>query len=228
MSEGTLYGANLSYGAMEAWSRSYDLDNSSSLTTFTDLMNLKYQNSGPVDLGKSIWLRCYKIIAEANNLIQNLEADKDVVFKYGDVTRNMVLGEAYAIRSLMHFEIVRIFTKAPIIDQGGVTATVPYVTEFPSHVNPPVPTKEILERVIKELEKAREMLKPFDLDEEYPGSISYQDRNVDRRLKLEVAGEITVSHASEEFFRYRADHQAGAEKILPDHAVVGQGVPVRW
>ena len=41
MSEGTLYGANLSYGAMEAWSRSYDLDNSSSLTTFTDLMNLK-------------------------------------------------------------------------------------------------------------------------------------------------------------------------------------------
>ena len=131
MSEGTLYGTNLSYGAMEAWSRSYDLDNGN-LTTFTDLANLRYRNSGPTDLGKAIWLRCYKVIAEANNLIQNLEADKDVIFKYGDVTRNMVLGEAYAIRSLMHFEIVRIFTKAPVIDQGGVTATVPYVTEFPT------------------------------------------------------------------------------------------------
>ncbi len=204
MSEGTLYGTNLSYGAMEAWSRSYDLDNGN-LTTFTDLANLRYRNSGPTDLGKAIWLRCYKVIAEANNLIQNLEADKDVIFKYGDVTRNMVLGEAYAIRSLMHFEIVRIFTKAPVIDQGGVTATVPYVTEFPSHVNPPVPTKDILEFVIKELEAARELVKPFDLDDKYPGSISYQDRNVDRRLKLEVAGEITVNHANEEFFRYRAD-----------------------
>lgn len=95
MSEGTLYGANLSYGAMEAWSRSYDLDNNN-LTTFLDLANLKYENSGPKSLGEAIWLRCYKIIAEANNLIQALEADKNVVFKHGDATRNMVLGEAYA------------------------------------------------------------------------------------------------------------------------------------
>lgn len=112
MAEGTLYGSNLSYGAMEAWSRSYDLDNNN-LTTFSDLANLKYANSGPKSLGEAIWLRCYKIIAEANNLIQALEADKNVVFKHGDATRNMVLGEAYAIRSLMHFEVVRIFTKAP-------------------------------------------------------------------------------------------------------------------
>lgn len=204
MSEGTLYGANLSYGAMEAWSRSYDLDNNN-LTTFLDLANLKYENSGPKSLGEAIWLRCYKIIAEANNLIQALEADKNVVFKHGDATRNMVLGEAYAIRSLMHFEVVRVFTKAPVIDGGGVTATVPYVTEYPSRVNPPVPTKEILASVIKELEKARELVKPFDTESEYPGSLSYLDRNVDRRLKLEVTGDITVTHASEEFFRYRAD-----------------------
>ncbi|MFR5657760.1 MAG: hypothetical protein ACLUDU_07090, partial [Butyricimonas faecihominis] len=83
------------YGAMEAWSISYDLDNNN-LTTFLDLANLKYENSGPKSLGEAIWLRCYKIIAEANNLIQALEADKNVVFKHGDATRNMVLGEAYA------------------------------------------------------------------------------------------------------------------------------------
>ena len=57
MSEGTLYGANLSYGAMEAWSRSYDLDNNN-LTTFLDLANLKYENSGPKSLGESqLYLR---------------------------------------------------------------------------------------------------------------------------------------------------------------------------
>ena len=43
MSEGTLYGANLSYGAMEAWSRSYDLDNNN-LTTFLDLANLRIRD----------------------------------------------------------------------------------------------------------------------------------------------------------------------------------------
>lgn len=203
MSENVLYGANLSYGAMEAWSRSYEAN--SNLTTFTDLANLDYQNSGPVSLAESIWLRCYKVIAEANNLIQNLEKDHDVVFKHGELTRNMILGEAYAIRALMHFEVVRIFAKAPVVDQGGVSATVPYVTEFPSHLNVPVATKKILESVIEELEKARELVKPFDLDDRYPGALSYADNNVDRRLKLEVTGELTVTHDREEFFRYRAN-----------------------
>ena len=203
MSEGTLYGQNLSFGAMEAWGHSYVLDEDAH-ETFYDLANFKYDNDGPVTLAENIWLRCYKIIAEANNLIQNLEEDTDVVFKYGDTTRKRVLGEAYAIRSLMHFEIVRIFAKAPIVDDGS-SSIVPWVTEYPSRLNPPIPTKEVLANIITDLERARLLVKAFDTNGDYPGSLSYIDTYVDRRLKLEVPGSTTISFEDDDFFQYRAD-----------------------
>ena len=201
MSGKNLYGKELTWGAMEAWGRSYSL-NEKAHRPYLDVINFEYDKSEAKSIAASIWLDSYKVIAEANNLIQGLENDGEVKFKYGDVTKNMILAEAYAIRALMHFELLRIFAKAPIADNGGESAFIPYVTTYPSIVNPPVATKNILKYLIADLEKAKEWIKPFDTDVQYPGGKIFSYLN-ESRVKLDNgAGEVL---GVDEFFNYRAN-----------------------
>ena len=176
MSGQNLYGKELTWGAVEAWGHSYRL-NEGAHQSYLELVNFEYDKGEAKSIAASIWLDSYKVIAEANNLIQGLENDGEVKFKYGDVTRNMILAEAYAIRALMHFELLRIFAKAPVADNGGGTAFIPYVTTYPSIVNPPIATKNILKHLIADLEKAKEWIKPFDTDVQYPGGKSFNSLN---------------------------------------------------
>lgn len=108
MSGKHLYGQELTWGAIEAWGRSYNLHEKAH-ASYLEIVNFEYDKKGAKSIAASIWLDSYKVIAEANNLIQNLENDGEVKFKYGEVTKNMILAEAYAIRAIMHFELLRIF-----------------------------------------------------------------------------------------------------------------------
>lgn len=200
MSGQELYGKELSWGAMEAWGGTYDLDPLMH-KTYDQMLKLQYNQSETKILADQIWKVAYKIIAEANNLIQNLEKEEEVKFPYGDTTRNMILGEAYAIRALMHFELVRIFAQAPLVD-GGNSATVPFVEKYPSMVNEPQPTREVLGRIIGDLEKAKELLRAFDTGEGCPGKVCYER---EQTLKLESEKNYYIE---DEFFTYRA-HRLG-------------------
>lgn len=201
MSGQNLYGKELTWGAVEAWGHSYRL-NEGAHQSYLELVNFEYDKGEAKSIAASIWLDSYKVIAEANNLIQGLENDGEVKFKYGDVTRNMILAEAYAIRALMHFELLRIFAKAPVADNGGETAFIPYVTTYPSIVNPLIATKNILKHLIADLEKAKEWIKPFDTDVQYPGGKSFNSLNASRVKLDNGAGDILDV---DEFFNYRAN-----------------------
>ena len=201
MSGQNLYGQELTWGAIEAWGRSYNLKENAH-KNYLQIVNFEYDKKEAQSIAASIWLDSYKVIAEANNLIQNLENDGEVKFKYGDVTKNMILAEAYAIRAIMHFELLRIFAKAPIVDNGGESAFIPYVTKYPSIVNSPVETKNVLKYLIADLEKAKEWIKPFDTESQYPGGEVFNGSYV-TKVKLDNGfGEGT---SVDEFFRYRAN-----------------------
>lgn len=200
MSASELYGKELSWGAIEAWGGTYDLDPLMH-KTYDQLLHLQYDQNEVKNLADQIWKGAYKIIAEANNLIQNLEKDQEVNFPYGDTTRNMILGEAYAVRALMHFELVRIFAPAPIVDQGN-SSTLPFVETYPSLVNEPKPTKEVLARIIADLEKAKQLLRVFDTENGCPGELSYRQ---EWTLKLESTKKYAVEN---EFFTFRS-HRLG-------------------
>lgn len=201
LSDQNLYGQELLYGAMEAWGRTYDLHDLYH-NGYYALAHFDYENASAKEYAEAIWQKCYKVIAETNNIIQNLEADSKTSFTGGETTRNMIRGELYAVRALMHFEIVRIFAQAPILDGGGVTATVPYVTEFPSRVNTPMPTKDILANILSDLKKAQEWIKPFDTEPSNPGYSMWSAYYTEEKLK---ANENVGRQFHEvEFFRYRA------------------------
>lgn len=197
----SLYGQELTWGAVEAWGRGYQV-NQSNNKAYYFLGRSDYQAKEVKDLSASIWLNCFNVIAGANNLIQNLENDEQVMFPDGALAKNMILGEAYAIRSLMHFEIVRIFAQAPLLDQGGVTAYVPFIDKFPSKINVPIPTKEVLGHIISDLEKAKELLRPFDTESPNAGWQCYQGTLGDRICQ---DSESSSGAVNENFLGYRAN-----------------------
>lgn len=201
MSGKNLYGRELTWGAIEAWGRSYNLNERAHIS-YLQIANFEYNKDEAKSIAASIWLDSYKVIAEANNLIQNLENDDEVKFKYGEVTKNMILAEVYAIRAIMHFELLRIFAKAPVADNGGESAFIPYVTDYPSIANSPVETKNVLKYLIADLEKAKEWIKPFDTDTQYPGGKLY---NTLGTTKIKLDGGVNSSSSDDEFFSYRAN-----------------------
>ena len=200
LSEQNLYGQELLFGAMEAWGRVYEL-NDLYHKGYYAMATFDYENTYAKGYAETIWQKCYRVIAETNNIIQNLEGDTKIKFTNGEVTRNMILGELYAVRALMHFELIRIFAQAPILDEGGITAMIPYVTEFPSRINEPMPTKEVLTNILSDLKKAQELVRPFDTDPSMPG-YSICTAPIECKLKPNV-NTIYSELNRIEFFRYR-------------------------
>jgi len=100
------------------------------------------------------------VIANANNIIQNIEKTTPELFKQGKMERDLILGEALACRAFMHFDLLRLFAPAPVNDDGQ--AYIPYVTTYPSLYAGKMSVKTVLDSVIKDLEKARPMVVAWD------------------------------------------------------------------
>lgn len=103
----------------------------------------------------NIWKDGFNVVANANNLIQNLENASSDLFAGGKTEREMILGEAYACRALMHFDLLRLFAPALVHDEGE--QRVPYVEEYPNIQPNGIGVKPFLEKVIRDLKTARSL-----------------------------------------------------------------------
>lgn len=157
-----LYGVELQFGIIDCMSRQYTFKNASERThkKYIAAHNFDYDNRVLLPTIEAIWKRAYNIIANANNLIQNISKMSSNVFAYGDVERQMILGEAYACRGFMHFELLRLFAPALVNDDGK--KYIPYVDVYPDIQANGIPIKEYIAKVINDLEKAKDMTAVYD------------------------------------------------------------------
>ncbi len=73
---------------------------------------------------RSTWLQIYRVIANANIII-----GQDPAKLTGDKTAiNNVIGQAYAIRALAHFDLLKLYGEQHVT--GGNDVGIPYVTEY--------------------------------------------------------------------------------------------------
>lgn len=161
MASADLYGRELSFGMLTCMSQQYDLtSNVMSEQKYLFAEEFEYENTKLKPTVDKVWKSGFNVIANANNLIQNLEKTSPDIFAMGDVERNLMLGEAYACRAMMHFDLLRLFAPAPISgDQGSY---VPYVEKFPDIVANGIGVDAFLEKVIKDLVYAQELTIDFD------------------------------------------------------------------
>ena len=162
MGKSSLYGTNLSFGMVDVLSQQYDMqENNNAHDVFREMMKMNYTH---VDVSAAIedtWLEAYGIIANANSLIQNVvQKSTPEMFEKGETERNMILGEAYACRALMHFDLLRLFAPAKMNDDGQIY--IPYVDMYPNIRPQGLPVNDCLDKIITDLEKARELCLAFD------------------------------------------------------------------
>lgn len=162
MSAASLYGKELSWGMADVWARYYAVDPASDYKSYPQMYNLEYDAQEAAGLASAIWSAGYRIIAQANDVIAHAEKTDADFFTLEEIDRNTILGEAYAIRAMMHFDLMRLFGTSMAVDPDG--RYIAYVETYPSTVNPPISNREFMGKVIADLKRAHDLLKTFDVD----------------------------------------------------------------
>lgn len=108
-------------------------------------------------VASTLWAQAYGVIASANIIIgaEGIEGDQDQI--------NHIKGQAYAIRALAHFDLVKFYGQQHVAGGGLSAEGVPYVTVFRDNDNL-FPSRntvaEVRDLAYNDLETAQQMLIP--------------------------------------------------------------------
>ncbi len=155
---GDLYGRQLTWGMTSAMGQDYT----------TSKINQEYQKAAAgqmqdpliAPLLSSTWGTAYTAIANCNKLISEVNAKNDAFFLSGRSERNLIKGEALAIRALLHLDMVRLFAVSPA--ENNTDPVVPYQDTYPSHLSERLSTPDILKRITADLDSAQMLVAEND------------------------------------------------------------------
>ncbi|MDY3979212.1 MAG: RagB/SusD family nutrient uptake outer membrane protein [Tidjanibacter sp.] len=111
----------------------------------------------------SDWSYFYKVVAQVNLVIAKIESMDDSVFSSG--AKKRILGEAYFLRALTYFNIVRIWGNAPYISESIESSSQVINDDLTPILIPRTDDTAICLKVIEDVNKAVEAL-----DFDYPSS----------------------------------------------------------
>ncbi|HEY8387890.1 MAG TPA: RagB/SusD family nutrient uptake outer membrane protein, partial [Parasegetibacter sp.] len=154
--EPSLYGAELTYATMSALSYNYRITSGTYLTT----MQFDYEHSQVRPRLDKFWEGLYNAIANCNNLLVNIENKNAEDFIDGLQEKNLIKGEALALRGFLHFELLRLYAPSIAVDAQG--RYIPYYTTYPSHGETKISSMEVLNRAAEDLKLGRDLVAPYD------------------------------------------------------------------
>lgn len=219
-----LYGSNLSWGIIDAWGQVYDLqkcaDNGGG-KAMKKISDFAYKNSELVPTTDAMWAAAWNIIANCNNLVQQVAEEDTIQFFNRAQEKNMILGEAIALRAYMHFDLLRMYAPSPAMSPGERTF-IPYVDKYPSYLSDRQTVDYCLQHIIADLEEARKMLWEvdksfnFQTEERFDESPSGEYRFLYYRgFRLNYYA-VTAELARVYLYAGRLDDAYNAAKVLID------------
>lgn len=161
MSETGLYGKELSWGFLDVLAQMYTSYLLTNITEYRYAVRYQYENEKVKDLIEVVWSKAYNNVANCNNIIQRIETESVGKFAGGELERNLIEGEALALRAYLHFDMLRLF--APSMAMQDKRQYIPYVTTYPCTFQPYFTNEEIVEKAIADLKKAKALVESYDL-----------------------------------------------------------------
>lgn len=156
MARRNLYGDNLTMSFLDLLAQRYK--SVAQTSPYWDAVNYNYEGDVIGIKVKStirtIWLSSYAVIANANNILSNMENRKSV-FK-GD-NYNLIKGEALGIRAFLHFDLLRMY--GPMMNSNSSAPSIPYRIDLSKNAQPLMAGNEIAKLIIADLLQAEELLK---------------------------------------------------------------------
>jgi hypothetical protein len=239
MGDTALYGRDLSIGVLSLLGRSYDQNIDPSIG---DLYyeSAKYNLQGDVlkKYTAKVWTKMYQSIANLNNLLDNIEAKKEI---FTGNNYNRYKGEALALRAYLHFDLLRLFVDVPTISNGSAPG-IPYIKTINPANTPIASIAGVLAQCIDELKIAEGLLDQNDVTNyrinnwavkgllarlylykgDYENAKKYSNEVIDsRKFKLAVnnADLFFVNENLFNLFTYQA--QAFQKSVFADQAKLG-------
>ena len=165
MAETSLYGRTLTWGELDAAAQMYSLYRLGTNSVYQDFANYYYTDSDVETTIDAVWTNIFNSIANCNNILGNIDNEPASKFRGGEEERQLIKGEALALRAFLHLDILRLFAPAPKDDDGK--DYVPYVDYYPCTFKEYASNREVLDRIIADLQAAKELVRPFDTSEEH-------------------------------------------------------------
>lgn len=151
MADSLLYGNMLTLNATEQMAQYYKpaTGEVSNFAYFT------YVNPFVKATLETVWTRSYHLILGVNNFCVKLEDPSFAVVNSEE--RNIMLGEAYAIRAYMHFDLLRLY--GPVYLKTPQDPAIPYYRSVARTPEPILSATNAINEVVRDLNVALELLK---------------------------------------------------------------------
>lgn len=158
MTNDETYGRNLTFGFVEQLVQRYD-NYGASLTPTDEERAEIYQYAtytSSKSMVESIWGEMYKTIANINSLLKRIANHGDEVL-VTPMYRELIEGEALALRALHYFDLLRLWGPVDCLANGEVEV-LPWRDEFTSEKVPLMSAKGVLDKIIADLKNAETLL----------------------------------------------------------------------
>ncbi|MFD2553515.1 RagB/SusD family nutrient uptake outer membrane protein [Sphingobacterium tabacisoli] len=151
MASENLYGKRLSMEVLDLLAQYYNYNSISA--DYEKLKAFDYKDEKVESTFLGIWNKLYTAISATNNIIYWAEKDVDVLTPK---VKSQVLGEAYALRAYLHFDLVRLF--APDVKRSPKAQGIPYNTQFGVSLPPIYTVEQCVQLVMDDLREAERLL----------------------------------------------------------------------
>ena len=160
----SLYGREMTWGFLDVLAQCYDSWSINSGHIYDKALSYKYQDKEIKSLIQSIWSNSYNAVANCNNLIDRAQKEDPSKFAEGEEERNLIWGEALALRAFIHFDMLRLFAPSPRVVKaaGDDKGYIPYYERYGSISEPNLSVTDILSKVERDLLKAKELVGACD------------------------------------------------------------------
>jgi hypothetical protein len=154
MATDALYGGNLTLSTIDVlgrqWNPAYSYNE---LEDYGQVADYNYSGTPVKTLMEAIWKGQYKNIIGANNLIAYLETHTGTLT---ETHQKIILGEAYGIRAMAHFDLLRLF--GPVYATDPTAPSIPYYTKATTIPEPILTAEQAVVKVLADLDKAATLL----------------------------------------------------------------------
>lgn len=150
MNQPSLYGREVTFGLVDAMAQQWKIG---TFHRYADAVKYEYESVTTRLMVDSLWISGYNVIANANSILSYI--DKMNVPFSGD-NKNIIKGEALAIRAYLHFDLLRLF--APYGMSTSTDDGIPYVDEISKQVTRSVSPSQVIANIVLDLNAAAECL----------------------------------------------------------------------
>ncbi len=154
MNSNNLYGKFLSMSGIDFLARYY---NGASVGTYEyALGEFDYENGYVESQLNVTYDEFYNVILQANDIISHIDTEDGMAAVKSKTKRNIIKGEALAMRAYLHFDILRLFGQVP--QNSTINISLPYSEVTGIESRPLYGFDEYSEKVLKDLNDAEQLL----------------------------------------------------------------------